>query len=227
MPKTAAKMQGITQKLLVVFTLVLLATVAAIRVPMRLPDGVYELSTRKFIHRMPYFIARYDMEMYTSVNLTARTNDDRGPLVSTRHRCSRSVTAKHDTRNVTAAKTMLSNWCAMNRPRVRSVVVAVQGNEVWYMCTYEKKHRSSVLPDLPQSCAREEVEMVSDRLNRWCGLDKMAAVDIDDWALTYGRTQRNVSFCRRQQFRGPWWLRKASGIDSGPGPEEEGPEEEE
>lgn len=68
--------------------------------------------------------------------------------------------------------------------------------------------------------------MASDRLDRWCGEDRIAAVDTDGWALTYGRTQRNVSFCRRQLIRGPWWLRKASGIRSGPGPEEEESQEE-
>ncbi|UKZ60736.1 uncharacterized protein TrAtP1_002007 [Trichoderma atroviride] len=119
---------------------------------------------------------------------------------------------------------MLSNWCAMYQPRVQSVVAAVYGDEVWYMCTYKVKHRSPALPAIPQSCAREELDVVSDRLDRWCGADRIAAVDIDDWTLTYGRTQRNTSFCARQQFRGPWSLRKATDIYNGPRPEDEGPD---
>ncbi|KAM0470045.1 hypothetical protein ACHAPX_010136 [Trichoderma viride] len=220
-------MRGILKLVLLLALAMVCSPISAIRVPQRLPDGVYELSTRDSHRIKPYFIARYDMDMYTSVNLTAMNNDDRGPFASTRHRCSRNATVEHDSRNVTAARAMLSNWCAMYQPRIRSVVVAVQGNEVWYMCSYKNKHRSPALPEIPQSCAREEIDMVSNRLDGWCGADKSAAVDIDNWALTYGRTQRKVSFCKRQQLRGPEGLRKANGIHNPPMPkEEEGPEEE-
>lgn len=221
-----ANMKGFMLKLVFLLAMAIFPLVSAIKVPKKLRDGVYEISTRKFVRSKPYYVAHYDMEMYRSVNLTAKDNDDRGPLVSTRHRCSK-VAAGHDSFNVTAARAMLSNWCAMYKPRVRSVVVAVQGDEVWYMCTYKRKHRSPALPEIPQSCAREEIDMVSDRFDRWCGQDKIAAVDIDNWTLTYGRTQREVSFCRKQKFRGTWLERKLSGIKSGPGPEEDGPEEEE
>ncbi|KAL7926727.1 hypothetical protein ACQKWADRAFT_328383 [Trichoderma austrokoningii] len=208
-----------------ILLLAMTSLVSAIRVPIRLPDGVYELSTRKVsTGTRPYFIARYDMELYSSVNLTAKDDDNRGPLVSTRHRCAKP-TATHDSRNLTAARAMLNNWCALYKPRVQSIVAAVLGNEVWYMCTYRRKNRSPALPEIPQSCAREEIDMVSNRLDRWCGVDKIAAVDIDDWTLTYGRTQRNASFCRRQKFRGTWAQRLHSGIHSGPGPEEDGPVE--
>jgi hypothetical protein len=218
-------MTGILRLVLFLALVMVMATsISAIRVPKKLPDGVYELSTRKFPRSRPYFIARYDMAMYSSVNLTAQDNDDRGPLASTRHRCAKAADG-HDSRNVTAARAMLSNWCALYKPRARSVVVAVQGNEVWYMCTYRRKHRSPAMPKIPQSCAREEIEMVSNRFDRWCGENKIAAVDIDAWTLTYGRTQRDLPFCRKQKLRGPWWLRKASGIKGGPGPEEDDLEE--
>ncbi|KAL6893308.1 hypothetical protein GGI43DRAFT_412791 [Trichoderma evansii] len=219
-------MKGII-KLILLLAATSSSLVSSMKVPKTLADGVYEISTRKFVRYKPYYIAHYDMEMYQTVNLTAKENDDRGPLVSTRHRCSK-VAAGHDSSNVTSARAMLSNWCAMYKPRVKSVVVAVQGNDVWYMCTYKrKKHRSPALPEIPQSCAREEINMVSNRLDRWCGEDKIAAVDIDDWSLTYGRTQREVSFCRKQKFRGTWLDRKHSGFKSGPGPEEDGPADEE
>lgn len=220
-------MKGPILKLVLFLVLALFSSpVSAIKVPKKLRDGVYEISTRKFVQSKPYFIAHYDMDMYRSVNLTAKDNDDRGPLVSTRHRCAKKA-ATHDSRNVTIARDLLSNWCALYKPRVRSVVAAVQGDEVWYVCTYQRKHRSPALPEIPQSCAREEIDTASSRFDRWCGPDKIAAVDVDDWTLTYGRTQREVSFCRRQKFRGTWLLRKLSGFKSGPGPEEDGSEEEE
>lgn len=222
-----AKMKGITT-LILLLAATTSSLVSAIKVPTTLRDGVYEISTRKAVRAKPYYIAHYDMEMYQTVNLTAKKNDDRGPLVSTRHRCSK-VAAGHDSGNVTSARAMLSNWCAMYMPHGKSVVVAVQGNDVWYMCTYKRKHkdRSPLLLPIPQSCAREEIDMVSNRFDRWCGENKIAAVDIDDWSLTYGRTQREVSFCRQQKFRGTWLDRKHHGFKSGPGPEEDGPEKEE
>ncbi|KAL7894977.1 hypothetical protein HDV63DRAFT_151943 [Trichoderma sp. SZMC 28014] len=213
-------MKGVIQTLLIL-ALAMFASVAAIRVPQRLPDGVYELSVRKLSKVKPYFITRYDMEMYTGVNLTAKVNDDRGPLVSNRHRCSRNFTADHDSRNVTAARAMLSNYCALYEPKPRSVVVAVQGNDVWYMCAYGD-HPSPAVIDTRQSCAREEIDMIADRFDRWCGEDKVATVDIDDWHLSYGRTLRNLSFCRRQQLRGPEWMRGPSDVGSRPKPEEDG-----
>lgn len=216
----SSQMKTVIQTLLIL-ALAMFASVAAIRVPQRLPDGVYEISTRKVTRVQPYFITRYDMEMYASVNLTAQYNDDRGPLASSRHRCSRNVTADHDSRNVTAARAMLSNWCALYEPYPRSVVVAVQGDEVWYMCSYGK-HPSPAVPDVRQSCAREEIDMVADRFERWCGEDKIAAIDIDKWHLSYGRTLRNLTFCRRQQIRGPSWMRDPSDVGSRPKPEEDG-----
>jgi hypothetical protein len=196
----------------------------AFKIPEKLPNGLYEVSTAKISNSMPYMVAQYDMEPYRDINVTAKYNDARdSPHPSNMSpRCPKPANAEFDAWDIGNAKLMLGLWCEMYGPRSKTIVMSVQGNNVWYMCSYKSP---SVHPKTPQSCSKEEIAMAAEKLDGWCGKGKSGSVDIDGWSLTYGRTQKGVSVCRKLKFRSTYLHRILSGIKGGPGPDEDMKEE--
>ncbi|KAM0254912.1 hypothetical protein ACHAQJ_006284 [Trichoderma viride] len=214
-------------KLSFLYALAISFPATGFKIPDKLPNGLYEVSTVKTTGSMPYMVAQYDLELYRDVNVTAKRNDARNTPPNMSHRCPGPTDAGFDAWDIANAKMMLGIWCEMYRPRSKTIVMSVQGNNVWYMCSYKRPPDYPRQPRQPASCSKEEIAMAADKIDGWCGKDKSGSVDIGGWAMTYGRTHKEMSVCRKLKFRSTWLHRVLSGVKGGPGPDEDVKEKDE
>lgn len=164
-------------------------------IPEDLEDGVYQWIFPKVfysggIYGFPegYEVSTTRFDVDPNVNITAVQNDEGHRFPRTDQACWTDISKANATEYI-MANAMLSNWCEMYNPPATTILGAVYGEAVSFMC---QPHDNDFWK---QSCSRYEIDRVSASLDFECGNDSAGRVKFDKWHKAYGRTKRGAEIC--------------------------------